>query len=225
MTHSDAADTPAAHPVPPAAYLLADHLDASLAAGEDLLTAGRRCREILDDGPDRRVLGKGQVVALRTAVELVRSLELALITRISKAREWSQLLVKHDPRFRSIGGLFIGGTAPLVDAIAEFADATDSDFETGDGLTDYFRSRGMLADDQSCLSDIDGPLVGEEFLVTRRIALGPLLDLVAAYLDALEIHFTLFPDSLVDAAGLAAASGSVERVCLDVPAGDGVSAP
>lgn len=188
-------------PVPPSAYLLADHLDATLAAGEDLLTAGRRCREILDGASDARALGKGEAVALRTSVELIRSLELALVTRVMKAREWSQMLVKLDPRFRSIGGLFIGGTAPLADAIAEFADATEQDFETGDGITAYFRSRGMLDADTTCLSDIDGMLVTERFLVTRRIELGPLLDLAAAYLDALEIHFTLFEAPAEEATG------------------------
>lgn len=190
MTHRDTSSgTP--H-VPPSAYLLADHLDASLAAGEDLLAAGRRCRDILDAADDGRALGKGGAVALRTAVELVRSLEIALVTRVTKAREWSQLLVKHDPRFRAVGGLFIGGTAPLIDAIAEFADASERDFETGDGMTAYFRSRGMLDAGETCLADLDGPLISEGFLVTRRIALGPLLDLTAAYLDALELHFTLF---------------------------------
>jgi hypothetical protein len=182
-------------PVPPSAYLLADHLDATLAAGEDLLVAGRRCREILDQAPDPRALGKGQTAALRTAVELIRSLELALITRALKAREWSQMLMRLDPRFRMVGSLFIGGTAPLVDALAEFADATESDFETGDGMTAYFRSRGILAAELACLTDLEGAFVTEQFLVTRRIELGPLLDMTAAYLDALEVHFTLFePD-------------------------------
>ncbi len=179
-------------PVPPSAYLLADHLDATLAAGEDLLAAGRRCRDLLDEMPSPRAPHTGHAAALRTGVELIRSLELALITRVNKAREWSQMLVKLDPRFRAIGSLFIAGTAPLVDAIAEFADATEQDFETGDVMTSYFRGRGMLQPGMAALHEIDGPLVTEQFLVTRRIELGPLLDLTAAYLDALELHFTLF---------------------------------
>ncbi|MBX9926036.1 MAG: hypothetical protein K2Y05_06740 [Hyphomicrobiaceae bacterium] len=188
-------------PVPPSAYLLADHLDATLAAGEDLLAAGRRCRALIDSMPSPRAPQAGHAVALRTSVELVRSLELALITRATKAREWSQMLVKLDPRFRQIGSLFIAGTAPLIDAIAEFADATEQDFETGDVMTAYFRGRGILLPGMSALHEIDGPFVTEGFLVSRRIELGPLLDLAAAYLDALEIHFTLF-DAADEAAHL-----------------------
>ncbi len=196
-------------PVPPSAYLLADHLDATLAAGEDLLAAGRRCRDILDQMPNPRAPQASHAVALRTAVELVRSLELALITRATKAREWSQMLVKLDPRFRQIGSLFIAGTTPLVDAIAEFADATDQDFETGDVMTAYFRGRGMLLAGMSALHEIDGPFVSEGFLITRRIELGPLLDLSAAYLDALEIHFSLFEAADEAAQTLAAEAGTV----------------
>lgn len=179
-------------PVPPSAYLLADHLDATLAAGEDLLVAGRRCRDIIDAMPNPRAPTAGHAMALRTSVELVRSLELALLTRVTKAREWSQMLVKLDPRFRPIGSLFVGGTAALIDAIAEFADATEQDFETGDVMTAYFRGRGMLQPGMSALHEIDGPLVTEAFRISRRIELGPLMDLAAAYLDALEIHFSLF---------------------------------
>jgi hypothetical protein len=171
--------------VPHAAYMLADHLDAALAAGEDILSAGGRTR--LDDA----VLPGGQV-ALRSGVELIRSLELALITRVIKAREWSKALDKADSRFKIIGQLFQSGTVQLVDAIAEFADATEADFETGDGITAYFRSRGVIDAESPALVAGDAALVGEAFLVTGRIQLGALLDLIAAYLDALETQFILF---------------------------------
>lgn len=196
-----------AAPVPPSAYMLADHLDATLAAGEDMIGAGRRCREIYATAPEPRALGKGQQVALRSAVDLIRSLELALITRVTKAREWSQQLVRLDPRFRPIGSLFIAGTAPLVDALAEFADATESDFETGDGIVAYFRARGMLDPEMASLAEVGGPLVSESFLVTRRIELGPLMDLTASYLDALEDHFALF-EAAEKAAQAAVAAGA-----------------
>lgn len=177
MTHSQQ--------VPHAAYMLADHLDAALAAGEDILAAGRRTR--LEDA-----LMPGGQVALRSGVELIRSLELALITRVLKAREWSKALDKADSRFKSFGQLFQGGSAQLVDAIAEFADATEADFETGDGITAYFRSRGVIDAEAPALSGNEQALVTETFLITGRMQLGALLDLIAAYLDALETQFILF---------------------------------
>ena len=177
--------TPEMNAVPPAAYMLADHLDAALASGEDILAAGRKLAE-------RGDTAISQPVALRSSVELIRALELALITRVLKAREWSQTLAKVDARFKRSAQLFMGGTASLVDAIAEFADATHSDFDTGDGMTAYFRSRGVIDAEAPALSEVTGALVTEAFRVTGRIELGPLLDMIASYLDNLEAHFLLF---------------------------------
>jgi hypothetical protein len=101
-------------------------------------------------------------------------------------------LTRQDDRFRLIGSLFQSGTVPLIDALAEFADASDVDFETGDGMTAYFRSRGMIDAETASLSFAQGPLVGPAFLIAGRIEVGALLDLIAAYLDAMEVHFTLF---------------------------------
>ena len=171
-------------PVPAPAYMLADHLDAALAAGEDILAVGRRAP--VDDS------NAAPGAALRSAVELVRALELALITRVMKAREWSKTLDKADPRFHAIGKLFQSGTVSLSDAIAEFADATEADFETGDGITAYFRSRGVIDAEVPALGAQDTAAITESFRVTGRIELGALLDLIAAYLDALEDQFVLF---------------------------------
>jgi hypothetical protein len=197
---------PNAAPVPAQAYMLADHLDAALAAGEDIMAAGERGARALREAGT----GQGRAIAIRSAVELIRALELALITRVLKAREWSQSLVRSDARFKMVGKLFASGTIPLVDALAEFADATDADFETGDGITAYFRSRGVIDAEAPMLSDFEASFVTAQFRVTGRIELGPLLDLVAAYLDALEVHFTLF-------AAVSSESSDTAAVPLAVP--------
>lgn len=191
--------TMATNPVPASAYMLADHLDAALASGEDILAAGRKLGA-------RGEAGSCEQAALRSAIELIRALELALITRLLKAREWSARLVKEDGRFRLQAQLFMGGSAALVDALAEFADATEADFETGDGITAYFRSRGVIDAEAPAMCDVSGVQVGEAFLVTRRIALGDLLDMIAAYLDALELHFLLFAEVAAPQAGIVPAS-------------------
>jgi hypothetical protein len=179
--------------VPASAFMLADHLDAALAAGEDILAAGERASGNMAPGlPEHRRSATEASAALRTCVELIRALELALITRVLKAREWSATLSAQDQRFRMIGSLFLSGTLPLVDALAEFADATEADFETGDGITAYFRNRGTISAEAAGLNVIPGPLVTDTFRIAGRIEVGALLDLVAAYLDAMEVHFTLF---------------------------------
>ena len=193
-------------PVPAAAYMLADHLDAALAAGEDILAAGRDCH-VVEAGA-----GAGQAARLRTSIELIRALELALITRVLKAREWSQTLVRADARFKMVASLFMGGTVPLVDALADFADATEADFATGDGITAYFRSRGVIDREAPALPVGPTTLVTEAFRVTGRIELGALLDLIAAYLNALEVHFTLFAGTSKAAVQAAQDAGSEARV-------------
>ncbi len=192
------------NPVPGAAYMLADHLDAALAAGEDILAAGKSC-----EGVDVEA-GAGQTVRLRSSIELIRALELALITRVLKAREWSQTLLRTDPRFKMVASLFMSGTVPLIDALADFADATHSDFDTGDGVTAYFRARGVIDAEAPGLAGHTGSLVTEAFRLTGRIELGALLDLIAAYLDALEVHFTLFGEDRAGASAPPSKEGGAE---------------
>ncbi len=186
------------NPVPPEAYMLADHLDAALAAGEDILIAGRK----LADENDR---GAREPAALRSSIELIRALELALITRVSKAREWSERMSKADARFKLQASSFMSGSVTLVDAIAEFADATNVDFDTADGITAYFRSRGVIDDEAACLTDATSGLVTETFRIAGRNELGPLMDMIASYLDALEVHFLLFGKATPLPAALATA--------------------
>ena len=193
------------NPVPGAAYMLADHLDAALAAGEDILSAGRDCDTAHAEA------GAGQAARLRSSIELIRALELALITRVLKAREWSQTLVRADARFKMVASLFMAGTAPMVDALAEFADATEADFACGDGITAYFRSRGAIDREAPALPAGPVSLVTEAFRVTGRIELGALLDLIAAYLNALEVHFTLFTAQTSAVIPAAAETGTEAR--------------
>lgn len=178
--------------IPASAYLLADHLDAALAAGEDLLATAfepTSC-EALSCGKE---IGTARA-AQRHTVERIRGLELALISRSIRAREWAQDLARSDDRFKAVAGLFVGGTAPLVDAIAECADATTHDFESGDGILAYLRRHGVVAGDVEVISEAEAIRVNEEFLIARRVPLRALLDLVAAFLDALELHFDLYAD-------------------------------
>lgn len=175
---------------PVCAYLLADHLDAALAAGEDLLAASSETAEGEPDACGRRIADSRAVQ--RHQVERIRGLELALISRCLRGRERAQELAALDARFQQITGLFLGGTAPLVDAIADCSDATTHDFETGDGVLAYLRAHGLVPEETESLDERAGIQVGEDFLVAHRIALGPLLDLFAAFLDALELHFDLY---------------------------------
>ena len=175
---------------PASVYLLAEHLDVALAAGEDLMGVlhvrsgppPRDDAELIDFRAGRRA-----------AIEQIRTFELALIARLLIGREWAVTVATEDERFQPVARLYVAGTATLVDAVAECADLSSEDFDTGDDLTAYMRSRGLIAADAAGLSDAAPIAANEAFLVAKRAPLGVVLDLVASFLDALEAEFDLFP--------------------------------
>ena len=173
-------------PIP--VYLLAEHLDGALAAGEDLVSRGAAWRALMENSVSAQNFASSQ----RDVAEDVRGLEFILIARTIKSREHARILSEVDARFSAIAKLFVSGTAILMDAVAECSDATQSDFETGDNLVAYIRGRGLIAPDAAFVSKAESLTIDDSFLVAKRIALGPLLDMSAAFLDALETHYELF---------------------------------
>jgi hypothetical protein len=184
---TDASLTP--HTAPVSVYLLAEHLDAALAAGEDLTSV-----LYIWSGPPPRE--PDQIAELRAgqrgAIERMRTFELALLSRILKGRDWAAEVAAAEEKFAMMARLYLSGTVILLDAVAECADISAADFDAGDGLLAYVRSRGLIAVDAPALSDTAPLVAGENFLVARRIPLGVLLDLVAGFLDALEGEYDLF---------------------------------
>lgn len=178
-------------PAPACLYLLADHLDAVLASGEDLLAVAVAARAP-DAAAGLSAVARGEV---REAVERIRTLELRMLARALKGRERAIELAAADDRFTRPARLFVGGTGALADAVDECADTSVADFETGDALPAYLRSRGLIDARQCRLPDEAALAIGEDFLVAGRIPLGALLDLVAAFLDALELHVDLYVDA------------------------------
>jgi hypothetical protein len=128
----------------------------------------------------------------RAIVEDIRALELMVVARILKARDHAGALAQRDTRFAAIANLFVSGTAVLLDAVEDCGDATSSDFDTADGLIAYMRSRGLIAPNAAGIENAAQLTIDDSFLVTRKAALGPLMDMAAAFLDALETHYDLF---------------------------------
>lgn len=185
---------------PAVVYLLADHLDAILAHGEDLLAISWRPTRL---GRCAATIAENQACQ-RAAIDEIRLFELALVARALNARERARELATIDGRFAPLARVFAAATASLDEAAREAGDSTREDFETGDGILAYMRSHGLLAADTAALDDCGAIVMTPSFLVAQRIALEPLLDLVAGFLDALEAHYELYPDT--GAAGPAAES-------------------
>ena len=171
---------------PPSLYLLSDHLDAALAMGEDLLD----CKVELAHGPiasrdmDRVVQQNEDLAAF---LSRVRVLELTLLGRLLQARKWAEEMRRQELRLKPITQLFSAGTASLLDAAAALGDTTNRSFETGDTTLAFLRTRGIIAQDDAGLERRAQIAVTEEFLVAGHARLGTLLDLVATFLDTLDL--------------------------------------
>jgi len=176
---------------PLSVYLLADHLDSALAAGEDLIARGHDWRALAENPGEPAEF----VARQRRIAEEVRGLELMLIARILKARTHARSLAEVDDRFRAVGTLFASGTIALLDAVDECGDARGDDFETGDDVLSYIRSRGLIAPDAPDVRIAADLTIDDNFLVAKRIALGPLLDMASAFLDALDSQYELFVET------------------------------
>ena len=183
------ADAPRA---PLSVYMLADHLDSALAAGEDLVARGQDWRTLAENAAVEQSVSSDFAFAQREVVESVRGLELLLIARILKARENANALGEVDKRFAAVANLFVSATVLLLDAIEECGDARNADFETGDDVVSYVRDRGLIAPDASNVLHPSQLAIDDNFLVAKRILLGPLMDMTAAFLDALDAAYDLF---------------------------------
>lgn len=173
---------------PLSVYMLADHLDAALAAGEDIMVRGHQWRDLAEQTVEPAEF----VIRQRKIADEIRALELMLVARILKARSHALTLSEYDDRFRTLGRLFASGTAILLDAVEESGDARELDFDTGDEIIAYVRSRGLIAPDAAAILKSSDLTIDDSFLVAARMALGPLLDMAAAFLDALDVQYDLF---------------------------------
>ena len=122
----------------------------------------------------------------------MRTLELSLTARLLQARKRAEEMRRREARLKPLISLFVAGTAPLVDAAMELGDTTMRDFDTGDTAFAFLRSRALIARDAAGLERLSELRVGEEYLVAGRIRLGTLLDLVATFLDSLDLLYDLY---------------------------------
>ena len=174
--------------------LLGDHLDAVLAMGEDLLTEKAFLAEPTRHLTVTRLARQNRDIA--EFLNNVRTLELAMTARLLQARKRAEELKRAESRLRPLIALFVAGTAALNDAAAELGDTTAQDFETGAVASAFLRSRGLIARDAAGLHGLSRLQVSEDYLVAGRIRLGTLLDLVATFLDTLDLMFDLYSEPM-----------------------------
>lgn len=184
----------------PAIYMLAEHLDAILAAGEDLLATERS--PPTEPGATRLTadLLFDRLDSDRSFVAEIEVLEAALLARVLQARVRAAEVVRRDSRFRQVVALFLATTNPAVDAVSRLGEwqRARERLELCTDPAAYLRDRGVGAEERPSLS----------FRLSGTIELGPLLDLAATFLSALEIHYELFEAADAAADGDASFPGS-----------------
>jgi hypothetical protein len=176
----------------PSIYLLGDHLDAALAMGEDMLTEKVALDAPAGKSPLRDWMRQNR--DLNDFLTTVRTLEYAMTARLLQARKRAEELKQSESRLRPLIALFVAGTAPLADAAAELGDTDARDFNSADAALTFLRGRGLLAADAAGLEGLPRLAIGEDYLIAGRIRLGTLLDLVATFLDTLDLLFDLYAD-------------------------------
>ena len=172
---------------PGCVYLLADHLDMLLAAGEDLQKLEF---QNMTGAPDAEM----QAAPVQDFVRQARELENAAIGRLMCARSQATQLESDDERFAMLARLFLSGTAHVSDVLQQFQNPETTAFDCGGDPIDYLRSRGLVPEETGCLSIVERLSIGEDFLLGGHIELGPLMDLCAQFLDSLDTQFGLFPE-------------------------------
>ena len=177
---------------PAAVYLLADNLDAALASAEDLLKSKLAWHAESSCSAEEIAAKRREE---RCTLEAMRSLEMILIARVLKAREYADELIKYGAVLKPVAKLYNAGTIPLQEAVAEFASASALDFDAGDGATAYLRSRGLIASDAPAPAVATTITLSEQFLVAGLVPLGALMDLLAMFLDTLETHYDLYDEA------------------------------
>ncbi len=198
------------HTVMPGVYLLADHLDAALALAEDLKAIEIELPALKPGMPMRSIVRNSHDLA--RSLDRVRALELAMTARLLQARKRAEELKRHESSLRFAIALFVGGTARLEDVVAELGEDARIGFETGHAALGFLRSRGMIAADAAGVEGLTRLSVSEGYAVAGGIPLGALMDMIAQFLDTLELLFDLFGgDSSRVAAGAETASTRANR--------------
>jgi len=177
--------------LPPTIKLLAEHLDSALAAGEDLTVLSFEPRGMCATG----VACDVEPPSLTRFVVRVQRLEQALALRVFSARDRADDLGAESAHFGPIVRLFLGGTAELVDAVEALAQPGGDPFHLCDCPVAYLKSRGVLSEACSGPSGFETIAITETFRIAGLIELGPLLDLISSFLDALEVHHDVFPQA------------------------------
>jgi len=167
--------------------MLADHLDGALAAAEDLIKTG-------SFWPEGSAVEPAIAGTQRFAVTRLRRHELSLVTHILQARKYADDLARETSLFRGSAHLFSSALLELVEIGEDFEREALCEFHAGTDIVGFLRERGLLASDEAGALPCEPLSIGDSFLIAGKMPLGIVLDLVSEFLEALDLHYELYPD-------------------------------
>lgn len=173
-----------------AVHVLAVHLDGMLDIADVFLTSSFVPQCLSDRAETAEILESN--AHLRGFVEELRTMELALLTKLHQARQWCQHLAKLDKNTRSSSRLFVAGTQALCDVMLQTADRSAQTFDDGDQALCYLKDRGLLATDVLSLDDIKRVRVDGSFLLCGWVPIHVFLNSLEAYLTTLDLEYRLY---------------------------------
>lgn len=211
------------------ASYLADHLDDALELIDKLaaFALGPNQQTITDDTIEHDgawIMGGDAIVSrfaeIRTYVHDLKTLELALTTKISQARVWAERVQRYDPRLDRVAGLMLAGTHAFIDAGARQSDTTEDDFNQCDPALGYLQSRGMIDGGIVSLDQVGALVPGYMFQVWGGVSLYDLAEMMNTFLGAADVHYSLYvPDENtvadVEAVAEVAEETEVEAITAD----------
>jgi len=177
-------------------YRLADHLDATLAMCEDLLRQGTEV-VALKPGDSNGTLERRHRELVSFA-RSARALELAITARVLQARARAVEVQQTHPRFSPLIRIFIGGTAPLADAVSAHSeglgDVSKTALTSGPQILAFLCSRGILDASTASLAGVERLAATEDYRLAEDVQLGPLMDMIAQFLESLDLAFDLYAE-------------------------------
>jgi hypothetical protein len=178
-----------------AIYSLADHLDATLAMGEDLLRQELEIAPLTAGDANTAITQRQQQIS--SFARQLRALELGMTARLLQARARAIAVRETHPRFALLIGLFIGGTAPLADAAStrQLGDISELALATGPDVLAFLKTRGLVEAATASLSGVDQLKVSDDYLLATHIHLGTLMDMIAQFTESLDLAFDLYAEA------------------------------
>ena len=209
------------------ANVLADHLEGVLAMADALL------EERFEPRPLTPALSADDILTelarLRTYVDRLETIELALAARLDTARAWCRRVEKADRRLSTFCRLFMGGTEGLARLLPRYADPTETQFNHETQSIAFLRRRAIIGETATSLAGIAQLEPGGDYLIAGLTPLADLVDVCESFLTGLDSFYHLYdPDELEQLAGPAlgfalAPELSVDSLGPDAPGGEGMS--